>query len=149
MPVLTGVLADVGGDIACRGTAPGGGPWRIALGGTAGTAVRDETVIELLDGAIATSEIGARSWSSPDGRRHHLLDPSTGLPLDGVTGATVIAGSAWWAEAMTKAALVSVATADGWLNPGHAAELGVSALVRTPSGTLEFGDAPLSETDVA
>ena len=146
----TGVLADVGGDIACRGTAPGGGPWRIALGGTAGAETRsDETVVELRDGAVATSEIAARSWSSPDGDRHHLLDPSTGLPLDRVTGATVIAGSAWWAEAMTKAALVSVAGADGWLTRRHAVELGVSVLVRTPSGTLEFGDAPLSETDVA
>lgn len=39
---------------------------------------------------------------------HHLLDPATGAPADsGVATVTVLAGDAWWAEALAKAAFVA------------------------------------------
>ena len=38
---------------------------------------------------------------------HHLIDPATGQPVETkLTTVTVIAGEAWWAEVLTKAAFV-------------------------------------------
>ena len=134
-----GVLVNVGGDIVCRGTAPDGGPWRIAIE----SADEIERVIELNDGAVATSDVAVRSWTVDGDRRHHLLDPATGRPLTRVLKATVVAGSGWWAEAMTKAAMVSIERHDGWFDHDRAEELGVSALVTTDSGVLGFGPAEI------
>ena len=42
---------------------------------------------------------------------HHLLDPFTGSPaMSGLASVTVVAGDAWWAEVMAKAAFVLGAT---------------------------------------
>ena len=64
---------------------------------------------EIRQGGVATSGIGRRSWTGPDGRpAHHLLDPSTGRPaFTGVVQATALAPSATEAEALAKAALLS------------------------------------------
>lgn len=63
----------------------------------------------MVEGGVATSGIGKRSWLGPDGRpAHHLLDPSTGLPAyTGVAQATALAPSAAEAEVHAKAALLS------------------------------------------
>jgi FAD:protein FMN transferase len=47
------------------------------------------------------------SWTA-GAARHHLLDPRTGLPVDnGLDTVTVVAGSAWVAEVLSKAAFVA------------------------------------------
>jgi FAD:protein FMN transferase len=79
-----------------------------------------ETVhtLRLRGGAIATSGIDTRLWRAPDGSpRHHLLDPSTGMPAwTGVISATALAPTALEAEALAKAALLSgPARAAHWL----------------------------------
>ena len=64
---------------------------------------------ELTTGAVATSGIGRRSWTTPDGRpAHHLLDPATGEPaFTGVVQATALAPTAAEAEILSKAAMLS------------------------------------------
>ncbi len=59
--------------------------------------------------AVATSGIGARSWTGRDGApAHHLLDPATGRPaFTGVVQATALAPSAVLAEIHAKAAVLS------------------------------------------
>jgi len=48
-----------------------------------------------------------RVWRTPDGYRHHLLDPSSGLPVwSGLIGATALGESVLEAETLTKAALL-------------------------------------------
>jgi FAD:protein FMN transferase len=63
----------------------------------------------LASGGVATSGIGRRSWTSPDGlRAHHLLDPATGRPAyTGIVQATALAPTAADAEVRAKAALLS------------------------------------------
>jgi thiamine biosynthesis lipoprotein len=62
-------------------------------------------VLELRDGAIATSGVDARLWE-PAG--HHVLDPASGTPAwTGVVTATALAPSAAEAEARATAALLS------------------------------------------
>ena len=64
---------------------------------------------ELAAGAVATSGIGKRSWTRPDGRpAHHLLDPATGEPaFTGVVQVTALAPTATEAEILSKAAVLS------------------------------------------
>lgn len=63
---------------------------------------------ELVDGGVATSGIGKRSWPTADGAvGHHLLDPATGEPaFTGVVQVTALAPTATEAEALSKAALL-------------------------------------------
>ena len=76
---------------------------------------------ELAAGAVATSGIGKRSWTRPDGRpAHHLLDPATGEPaFTGVVQATALAPTATEAEILSKAAALSgPERAADWLEHG-------------------------------
>ena len=72
-------------------------------------------------GAVATSGIGRRSWTTRDGRpAHHLLDPHTGAPVfSGMVQATAMAPTAAQAEALAKVAILSgPARAPEWLSHG-------------------------------
>lgn len=72
-------------------------------------------------GAVATSGIGRRSWTLPDGRPgHHLLDPGTGRPaFTGIVQVTALAPTAAAAEVLAKAAVLSgPARAPEWLTHG-------------------------------
>ena len=63
----------------------------------------------IVNGGVATSGIGKRSWVGPDGRAaHHLLDPSAGRPAyTGLVQVTALAPTAADAEVRAKAALLS------------------------------------------
>ena len=67
------------------------------------------TAYRLARGAVATSGIGRRSWTGPDGRpAHHVLDPSTGRPAyTGLVQVTALAPTGFEAEWRSKAALLS------------------------------------------
>jgi len=72
-------------------------------------------------GAVATSGIGRRSWTTSDGRpAHHLLDPRNGAPVfSGIVQATALAPTAAQAEVLAKAAILSgPARAAEWLSHG-------------------------------
>jgi thiamine biosynthesis lipoprotein len=57
---------------------------------------------------VATSGVSIHRWTVDGRRRHHLIDPRTGLPaVTDVIQATVIAGSALRAEALAKAAVIA------------------------------------------
>ncbi len=65
-------------------------------------------VIELDDGAVATSGIDKRIWWDRGRPAHHLLDPASGRPAwTGVLSATAKAPTAALAEALAKAAVLA------------------------------------------
>jgi thiamine biosynthesis lipoprotein len=110
---------DCCGDVRVGGTAAR--PRRVRIADPFG----GETVGELAiaDGGVATSGIGRRSWTGPDGRpAHHLIDPASGEPArTGIVQATALAPSAFLAEVYAKAALLSgPGTAERWLPHGGA-----------------------------
>ena len=85
------------------------------------------------DGAVATSTKLRRRWRRGDVMLHHLLDPSTGAPADsGLATVTVIAGDAWWAEVLAKAAFVAGPDAGVRLLE----ESGVEGLLVADDGTV-------------
>ena len=102
-----GALANIGGDLRAGGTPPDAAGWSISVldGVHPG---RELTRLALPRGAIATSSTLRRRWRTTDGVAHHLIDPATGRPAaSAVVSATVVAGEAWWAEALTKALVLA------------------------------------------
>jgi FAD:protein FMN transferase len=97
----------------------------LRVGGTHAVDVRHPLThepihtLQIEDGAVATSGIDTRLWLAEDGTpRHHLLDPSTGMPAwTGLISVTALAPTALEAEALAKAALLSgPRTAQNWLS---------------------------------
>lgn len=98
-----------------------------------------EEIVELSEGALATSSTRVRRWTSGGVRRHHLLDPRTGGPAIEVwRTVTVAADTCVAANTASTAAVVLGSDAPAWLTRrGHAARL-VAA-----DGTLTtLGDWP-------
>jgi thiamine biosynthesis lipoprotein len=97
-----GACVNLGGDVRVAGTGPQGGDWTIALTHPGSSAPIGRVGIR--DGAVATSTTLRRRWLVDGEVRHHLIDPTTGRPgRSQITLATVVAGSAWAAEALAKA----------------------------------------------
>jgi thiamine biosynthesis lipoprotein len=114
-PRIRGGLVDLGGDIALRGDAPEGGPWRIAV---ADPRRPGETlaILVLAAGGVATSGRDARRFG-PARSLHHLIDPETGeSALAGPLTVTVVAPDAAQAEAAaTTLAIASLTEAEAFV----------------------------------
>jgi thiamine biosynthesis lipoprotein len=106
VPGVVGVLVNLGGDLRARGVAPAPHGWVIAVDDSLGTGRTG--VLALAEGAIATSTRLRRAWTRGDRTLHHLIDPRTGAPAEsGLASVTVVAGDAWRAEVLAKAAFVA------------------------------------------
>jgi FAD:protein FMN transferase len=138
-----GVLVSLGGDLAMAGTAPEGG-WPVVVGehrpGSEPPAT-DSEAVRVAAGGLATSSTVQRAWRRGGRRVHHILDPSTGLPVDGPwRTATVHAATCVEANAASTAAIVAGEEAESWLEgEGLAARLvacdgGVCYLGGWPAG---------------
>jgi len=139
-PGATGVLVDLGGDIAVWGVPPEGGKWRIDIAdprtadGIAGT-------LELDAGGVATSGRDTRRFGRA-GRLHHLIDPRTGVPAaSGPLAVTVVAPSTTEAEAhATALAIADAEEARAYLERHP----GIGALLIPDTGeAIALGRLPL------
>lgn len=103
-----GTMVELGGDLRIIGEHPDGGPtWAVAIDDPAQRG-RDLFHFGFADGGVATSSQLQRRWTTGQGDRHHLLDPTTGTPSASTVGTVVVAtGAAWWAEVLAKAALLA------------------------------------------
>ena len=100
-----GVCINIGGDLRVIGQGPTEGGWVVAIEHPWST--EPVLTVGLADGAVATSTTLRRTWAVDGERRHHLIDPSTGLPSDtDLTLVSVVAGEAWIAEVLAKAILL-------------------------------------------
>ncbi len=97
---------DLGGDLRVMGPGPYDHAWETTFD-VPDLAARIGR-LRFGHGAVATSTRLRRRWRRGDVMLHHLLDPATGAPADsGLATVTVIAGDAWWAEVLAKAAFVA------------------------------------------
>ncbi|MDP6452485.1 MAG: FAD:protein FMN transferase [SAR202 cluster bacterium] len=75
-----GFLIDAGGDILARGHSDSEEGWWIAVENPFDSTANRGCVL-LKDSALATSGTYRRRWIDAEGRRrHHIIDPRTGLP---------------------------------------------------------------------
>jgi thiamine biosynthesis lipoprotein len=117
---IDGVCVNLGGDLRVEGQSPDGHGWIVDLEHP--LTGRSMTHVRLRTGAVASTWRTRRVWGPPPARRHHLIDPRTGAPaLSGLAGTTVLAGRAWWAEVLAKAAFLDGAARGGALLAAHQA----------------------------
>lgn len=119
---------DAGGDLRVLGLPPGMPSWPVAV-----ETARDDLLIGLRGGALATSSTLGRRWRQGRAARHHLIDPRTGVPAaGGVVSVTVAAPTCERAEVDAKVALVLGSR----LGPDYLERSGVAGLVVAEDGSL-------------
>jgi thiamine biosynthesis lipoprotein len=143
LPPGSGLLLEAGGDIVASGPQPDGGPWRIGIEDPHGGG-EPMAVIELRDGAVATSSTAVRRWTAPDGQPvHHLIDPRTGQPGgEGLVAVTVALADPAWAEVWSKALFLAGPSRIG----PEARSRGLAAWWVRDDGTLEMTPAARART---
>lgn len=108
-------LIELAGDLVAIGTQASGAPWSVGI--------RDPQqegsilAVHLTDSAMATSGNYARVIKHEGQTYGHLLDPRSGLPVEGPTSVTVIDNRCLTAGAVsTVACLKTNGDAEQWLN---------------------------------
>ncbi len=98
------VLVAASGDIAARGSN-GPDPWTVAI---QDPRVPEATIatVALHDESLSTAGDYQRCFFIDGHRYHHILDPKTGYPAEGVASVSVIARRGVWADALDTGLLV-------------------------------------------
>jgi thiamine biosynthesis lipoprotein len=111
-----GALVSLGGDIAVAGQEPAGG-WSIQASEDSSAAIEEgEETVTIRSGGLASSSTTVRRWSRGGVVLHHIIDPSTGMPVKSVwRTATVAAASCVDANIASTAAIVKGRSAVPWL----------------------------------
>ncbi|AEH50907.1 FAD:protein FMN transferase [Pseudothermotoga thermarum] len=104
-PSCTGFI-EVGGDIRILGPKFGSRPWVVGVRDPFSPS-KAVTYFYMTSGAVATSGDYERYFVYENKKYHHIIDPKTGYPAQGVTSATVISEDAITADALSTAAFVS------------------------------------------
>jgi thiamine biosynthesis lipoprotein len=101
-----GALINIGGDLRVSGAPGPDSTWNIDVDGT-------DLRLRLRDAGVATSSSLRRTWRRDGRTRHHLIDPVTGEPsTTRFTTATAVAATAWRAEILAKATVLSHTTTE-------------------------------------
>ncbi|OOC09213.1 FAD:protein FMN transferase [Thioalkalivibrio halophilus] len=135
-------IVNAGGDLMTLGR-PAGRDWRIGIrhpdGGTLGG-------IKLGGGVgLFTSGDYERGYEHEGERIHHVIDPRTGRPTEGVRSATVLHGDGGLADAA--ATTLMIAGPEHW--PEYAARLGIDhALVVLADGRIEATPAMAARVEL-
>lgn len=158
----TGVLVNLGGDIATAGPAPGDG-WRVTVGDTVGaldtvgdTVAALDTVGDTLAAldtlaepvsrvtigtgtGLATSSTQRRRWHRDGAAHHHIVDPRSGAAAAPVwRTVSVAADTCLGANTVSTAAIVRGRRAPAWIG-----SLGVAArLVDAAGREITLGGWP-------
>ena len=104
---ITDYLVEIGGDLYASGRNPDGLPWQIGIETPNPTDRRIMNVVGVSNLGVASSG-DYRNYFEVDGQRFsHLIDPTTGRPVDHTTAsATVLAENAMLADAWSTAMLI-------------------------------------------
>ncbi|HEX4244646.1 MAG TPA: FAD:protein FMN transferase, partial [Acidimicrobiales bacterium] len=125
----TGVLVNMGGDLAVAGPPPDDG-WVVRVADRHDAPAEEPGVtVALRHGGLASSGTAARRWSRGGRTLHHLIDPTTGAPVDTCwRTVSVAATSCLEANIASTAAVILDTRAPQWLDTcGLAARLVTTA----------------------
>ena len=102
---ITSFLINAGGNVYAYGVKPKGNPWRVAI-----TDARNpEDFIGVLPAenlSIVSSGDYQRYFEENGKAYHHIMDPSTGYPVEGRHGTTVLFPSSTYADGLSTALFV-------------------------------------------
>lgn len=136
---IRNVIVNAGGNLRAAGKR-GSAPWRIGIRNPRGASPTEALAYVLTDSdeALMTSGDYERYFEHAGVRYHHLLDPRSGAPAQGLRSATVAHADAAWADAATTA--LFVAGAAGWREMARRLDI-EQALVVTASGEVLVTEA--------
>jgi len=101
---VTNAMVKAGGDLRVTGLPPGADHWEIQIEDPAKNGQR--SFIRLRSGALSTSG-NYENYFEVDGRRYsHIVNPRTGLPVEGVASCTVLAPTCTESDAWATALFV-------------------------------------------
>lgn len=99
--VTCGIL-NFGGNVLVIGSKPDGTDWNIGIQDPDSTTGESIAVVPVHDSAVVTSGIYERGFDLDGVRYHHILDTSTGWPVQNeLAGITILAGDAFDADALS------------------------------------------------
>lgn len=105
-------LVEVGGELRFAGTKPGGDPWRVGIETPESGARSAYRILEVTEGAMATSGDYRNYYEEAGVRYSHTLDPSNGRPIHhSLVSVTVLADDCALSDAFATAMLVKGASA--------------------------------------
>ena len=100
-------LIELGGEIRAGGCGPRGQPWRVAVNAPRIDRSEAQAVVSLSNMAVATSGDYRRYFEHGGRRYSHVIDPTTGRPVDhGLAAVTVAADECRTADAWATALMV-------------------------------------------
>nr|WP_245523141.1 FAD:protein FMN transferase [Thermosediminibacter oceani] len=107
-------VADLGGNVYVLGKKPNGEPWKIGVQDPFAETRGDIfATVEVWDKTLVTSGVYERFFEEEGKRYHHILDTSTGYPVEnGLVSVTIISDSSIDADALSTAAF-SLGLKDG------------------------------------
>ena len=109
----SGVLVNLGGDIATAGPAPEGG-WQILVQDSADDPASQVAIGS--DAGLATSSTRRRRWQRAGEVLHHIIDPRTGTSAEPVwRSVSVAANTCLAANTLSTAAIIRGYRAPAWL----------------------------------
>ncbi len=99
---IPSAFTNIGGNVVALGTKPDGSPWRVGI-----QHPRRENaligLVSVVDKAVVTSGDYQRYFFGSNGKRyHHILDPTTGYPVNaGLVSVTAVAANSMAADALS------------------------------------------------
>jgi thiamine biosynthesis lipoprotein ApbE len=135
----TGVLVNLGGDLAVAGPPPPDG-WVVRVADRQDAPAGEPGVtVAIHHGGLASSGTAARRWSRGGQTMHHLIDPATGAPAESCWRTVSVAASSCLEANIASTASVILGTkAPQWLD-----ECGFAArLVTTAGFSVSVGGWP-------
>ena len=138
-------VVDLGGDVVVAGSKPDGSVWHIGIRKPFGGQSELMGAIETTGAAIVTSGIYERQFEENGVLYHHILDPSTGMPVrSDVVSATVVAENAMAGDALSTVILL-VGSARAAELTGQVQEFIGALLVTDGGGLIELGETGFSK----
>ena len=99
---ITCGMLNFGGNVLAIGSKPDGSNWNIGIQDPASTTGESIAVVPVSDSAVVTSGIYERGFDVDGVRYHHILDTSTGWPVQNeLAGITILASDAFDADALS------------------------------------------------
>ena len=102
-------ILNFGGNVLAFGSKPGGAPWKIGIQDPRQPRGEYLGIIEAEQGAVVSSGVYERYFEADGRRYHHILDTSTGFPVENdLSSVTVVSGDAIIADAYSTIAFAMV-----------------------------------------
>lgn len=99
--IVCGML-NFGGNVLAIGSKPDGSGWNIGIQDPGSATGESIAVVTVDDSAVVTSGIYERGFDLDGVRYHHILDTSTGWPVQNeLAGITILSGDAFDADALS------------------------------------------------